>query len=146
MVMLHCLTINHVTVSVAGVMMVLHCKTYFIFCYSFSSLGDGGVPLQDLFHVLVTVSVAGVMVVLHCKTCFMFCYIFSSRGEGGFTLQNLFHDFVTVTLQDNMSCFLHSFSSWGDAGVTLQDLFHVFFTVSAAGVMVVLHCKTIICV
>ena len=72
-------------------------------------MGDGGVPLQDLFHVFFTVSAAGKMVVLHCKTYLMILLQFQKLGDDG------------VTLQDNISCFLYSFSSWGDDGVTLQD-------------------------
>ena len=110
---------------------------------------------KTIFDVFFTVLVAGMMVVLHCTTIICdLCCSFSSWVDSGVTLHNNISRFIysfsswgdgSVTLQDNMSYFLHSFSSWGDAGVTLQDLFHVFFTVLAAGVMVVLHCKTIIC-
>ena len=72
------------------------------------------------------------MVVLHCTTIFHVLLQFQQLGWGWFyTARQISYLFM-----------LQIFRSWGDGGVTLQDLFHDFVTVSAAGVMVVLHCKT----
>ena len=62
-------TINHVTVSAAGVMVVLHCKT--------------------IFDVFFTVLVAGVMVMLHFTTIICdLCCSFSSWVDGCVTLHD----------------------------------------------------------